>query len=148
MEEHQFKYNGEWIGGLYGKGSFSAGALSHEISIPKEMNGPGIGTNPEELLVSAAGSCYLITLAAILQFQRVAFKKLTVVSNAIFIEKMGPELKSIEHQVVVYGAVEDVSQKEKIEQSIKQAENKCMVSVALRGNVSITAKGSLLILES
>jgi peroxiredoxin-like protein len=33
-----------------------------KISIPKEMNGPGIGTNPDEMLLGAASTCYIIYL--------------------------------------------------------------------------------------
>ena len=31
------------------------------------MDGPGIGTNPDEMLLGAAATCYMITLAAMLE---------------------------------------------------------------------------------
>ncbi len=31
------------------------------------MDGPGVGTNPDEMLLGAAATCYIITLAAMLE---------------------------------------------------------------------------------
>ncbi len=41
--------------------------LSENISIPASLGGVGIGANPDEMLVSAASSCYIISLAATLE---------------------------------------------------------------------------------
>ena len=41
--------------------------INEQISIPSSLEGTGIGTNPDELLVSAASSCYIISLAATLE---------------------------------------------------------------------------------
>jgi peroxiredoxin-like protein len=51
---------------MRGTGQFQIGSLQGEYSVPREMTGPGVGTNPEELLVAAAHTCYLMTLSALL----------------------------------------------------------------------------------
>ena len=72
--EHAFECEGQWQGMLMkGAGSVRAGQIAHAITVPREMGGSGQGSNPEELLVAAANSCYLMTLAAVLQVEGVAF---------------------------------------------------------------------------
>ena len=65
--QHTFTLTGDWTGGLRGQGTLAVGGLASAISVPTVLGGPGAGTNPEELLTAAASSCYLITLAAIVE---------------------------------------------------------------------------------
>src|SRR5665213_1157917 len=52
-----------WTGcGRDGAGGVSTGGQEFEYSAPLSMGGRGIGTSPEELLVSAVASCYAGTL--------------------------------------------------------------------------------------
>ena len=39
--------------------SWNGDIISEQISIPAPLGGNGVGTNPDELLVSAASSCYI-----------------------------------------------------------------------------------------
>jgi Predicted redox protein, regulator of disulfide bond formation len=48
-------------------GEIASGQLQTKVSIPPEMDGPGIGTNPDEMLLGAAATCYIITLAAMFE---------------------------------------------------------------------------------
>lgn len=50
-----------------GVGEIRTDAGNYDVSTPKAMGGRGVGTNPEELLVSAVASCYSATLYAVLQ---------------------------------------------------------------------------------
>ncbi|SHM70548.1 peroxiredoxin, SACOL1771 subfamily [Duganella sacchari] len=142
--EHAFVCEGKWNGTLMeGEGRLHAGAIEQQISVPAELGGKGRGTNPEELLVAAANSCYLMTLAAILQLEGVAYEELRNSSRGIFASTpTGPVLTAIEHQPVVYltaagralfgGAVQGC---------FLQAERGCMVSKALADNVTVSAQG-------
>lgn len=52
-----------WSGrGRDGAGRIEGGDAELEYSVPASMGGSGSGTNPEELLVSAVGTCYSATL--------------------------------------------------------------------------------------
>lgn len=68
MSELRFDVELSWSGsGRDGTGRISGGDSEIEWSVPASMGGAGSGTNPEELLVSAVGSCYSATLAGVLR---------------------------------------------------------------------------------
>ena len=67
MAHHQFPVQVKWTGGRDSVGEVTGNHIQHKISIPSELGGVGIGTNPDELLVSAAASCMTISLAATLE---------------------------------------------------------------------------------
>src|SRR3954469_8521867 len=93
MAEHHFHLKATWPGLRNDIGNIEAGNLVTKISIPPEMDGPGIGTNPDEMLLGAAATCYLITLAAMLERSKVEAKLtlksegLVDVTNGIFTYK-------------------------------------------------------------
>ncbi len=46
------------------------------------MNGPGEGTNPDEMLLGAAATCFVITYAAMLERANIEKESLTLSSEA------------------------------------------------------------------
>lgn len=62
---HRFTQRVSWRGGRDGRGSLAVGGAPVALSIPKQLDGPGEGTNPEELLISAVGACYALTLGLV-----------------------------------------------------------------------------------
>lgn len=83
MGEHRFHLSANWTGGRNSVGEINAGNLKTQISIPPEMDGPGIGTNPDEMLLGAAATCYIITLAAMLERRNIPVASLTQNSEGI-----------------------------------------------------------------
>jgi peroxiredoxin-like protein len=67
MAELTFTSKLTWSGGRLSRGLVEAGGEVFGFSVPASMGGLGAGTNPEELLLSAVGSCYTATLAATLE---------------------------------------------------------------------------------
>ena len=47
MAEHLFHLKADWPGGRNDTGTIESGQLKTKVSIPPEMDGPGIGTNPD-----------------------------------------------------------------------------------------------------
>ena len=47
-------------------GQVQVGGENFRFSVPASMGGLGVGTNPEELLLSAVGACYTATLSGLL----------------------------------------------------------------------------------
>ncbi|MEO8968076.1 MAG: OsmC family protein, partial [Solirubrobacteraceae bacterium] len=79
MNELRFEIELRWSGtGRDGWGEILTDDLALELSAPVSMGGRGIGTNPEELLVSAVSSCYTATLFAILDRAKLPVESLTV----------------------------------------------------------------------
>ena len=83
MAEHHFHLQAEWPPGRNSTGTLVTDGLRTEISIPEVMDGPGSGTNPDEMLLGAASACYIITLAAMLERNGITPKKLSIASEAI-----------------------------------------------------------------
>src|SRR3954464_7934403 len=83
MAVHHFHLKANWPGLRNGVGEIEAGNLITKISIPPEMNGPGVGTNPDEMLLGAAATCYIITLAAMMERSGLEKVSLTMESEGI-----------------------------------------------------------------
>ncbi|MEK4131033.1 SACOL1771 family peroxiredoxin [Solibacillus sp. FSL W8-0474] len=138
MTIHTFTLHIDWPGGRNSVGELSTERLQTKVSIPPEMNGPGIGTNPDEMLLGAAATCYLITLAAMLERSQIEAeltlesKGLVDVTNGVF------SYKSIHHYVsIILKNKEDDRGRRIAERYAYKAEETCMISKALKGNVDI-----------
>jgi peroxiredoxin-like protein len=71
-----------WSGtGRQGAGRIDTQDLVLELSAPASMGGRGIGTNPEELLVSAVAACYTATLSGVLERTGLPLRSLTVAAT-------------------------------------------------------------------
>jgi len=100
------------------------------------MGGPGIGTNPDEMLVGAAATCYLITLAAILENRRLPLQELTLASEGIVSQTGSLKFEQIIHRPRVVLAHEATDQQlATAETACHRADQHCMISKALHGNV-------------
>ncbi|MGZ0040910.1 OsmC family protein [Paenibacillus ottowii] len=140
--EHTFLLKADWNGGRNSDGRIETGQLRTAISIPAEMGGPGVGTNPDEMLLGAAATCYLITLAAMMERAGLPVVSLTLesegivdVTNNIF------TYRRIVHRPRVLLSVEATDGQ--IEQALRlaeQAESSCMISRAVAGNVALSTE--------
>ncbi|MDQ0268317.1 OsmC family protein [Cytobacillus purgationiresistens] len=139
MAEHQFLLKAHWPGLRNDVGEIESGQLKTKVSIPPEMNGPGVGTNPDELLLGAAATCYIITLAAIMERSGLAKRDLHMESVAIVDETKGIlTYKKIIHKPTIV-LKEDASEKDRSRalKLAQKAESSCMISRAINGNVEI-----------
>lgn len=145
MTEHHFHLKATWPGGRNNHGTIEAGNLKTEISIPKNMEGPGIGTNPDEMLLGAAATCYIITLAAQIERTDLPFENMSLTSEAIVDFTKGIiTFKKIIHRPVVQLTEEATNRDKKLLiRLIDKAETSCMISRALAGNVEIIVEPTL-----
>ncbi|MFD1885760.1 OsmC family protein [Paenibacillus wenxiniae] len=137
---HEFILDANWKGGRNSEGTISSGNLNTVISIPEPMGGPGTGTNPDEMLLGAAATCYIITLAAMLERSELAVEQLTMrsegyvdVTNNIFTYK-----EIIHRPHIVLAATATTAQLEKANLLAHKAEQSCMISRAVAGNVQLS----------
>lgn len=117
-------------------GSLIASGLTSDISIPTDLGGPGVGTNPEELLLAAAAGCYLITLRTILTNRGVSYSQIELNSRGFVENDHGLRFDRIEHHPLI--VLESSADEDKVKQLAMHAVHACMVSSALRGNVNLT----------
>ncbi|MEN2465389.1 OsmC family protein [Ornithinibacillus sp. JPR2-1] len=139
MAEHHFHLKADWPGGRNSEGYIDAGNLKTKISIPTEMDGPGVGTNPDEMLLGAAATCYIITLAAMMERANLPLKEMALESEGIVDVTNGVfTYKKIIHRPTV-SLTSQASEKdyEVLEKLIQKAEKSCMISRAIQGNVEL-----------
>lgn len=147
MVKHTFKCTAKFTGGYNGVGIIENKHLKSQISIPEEMNGPDIGTNPDEMLMSAAATCFTITLSSYFEKNNLYTEVDHVDATAtISVDKGLQTYESISYQVHLK-SVEDNDQEvniPKLKRIIEKAENNCMITKALKGNVVVSIESILL----
>ncbi|NQX61019.1 OsmC family protein [Paenibacillus qinlingensis] len=146
MPEHVFELKATWTGGLEGTGHLQADGFQAPISVPSEFDGPGVGTNPEEMLLGAAATCYIITLGTLLARERIVSLEL---HSHIYVQNR-PTMKvnAIVHRPLISVPPHMTeAQLDKISKAALRAEQTCMISKALRGNVDISVEPEIRILD-
>ncbi|MCZ2257861.1 OsmC family protein [Sporosarcina sp. G11-34] len=139
MAEHYFHLKAEWPGLRNDVGTIKSGNLKTEVSIPPEMDGPGVGTNPDEMLLGAAATCYIITLAAIMERSGLEKEALTMESVGIVdVTKGIITYKRIIHKPMIVlkssATRRDIGLAQRL---AEKAESTCMISRAIQGNVKV-----------
>jgi lipoyl-dependent peroxiredoxin len=122
-------------GGREGRTATDDGRLDVTVSVPREMGGPGEGTNPEQLFAAGFAACFHNALT------RVARKARTDVTGSSVTAKVGigPAAAG-----VGYGLQVDLTvslpglDREAAEQLVKHADGVCPFSNAVRGNIAVT----------
>ncbi|MCP3027482.1 OsmC family protein [Halobacillus sp. A5] len=147
MALHHFHLKADWPGGRNEVGRIEAGQLKTKISIPKEMDGPNIGTNPDELLLGAAATCYIISLAAMIERARLPLAHMEMDSEGIVDVTDGIfTYKKIIHKPKVYLTNKaENKQLKRLDKLVKQAESSCMISKAIAGNVELELQAETVI---
>jgi peroxiredoxin-like protein len=139
MAEHVFHLKANWPGLRNDVGEIEAGNLKTKVSIPPEMDGPGVGTNPDEMLLGAAATCYIITLAAMMERSGLEKVDLTMESEGIVdVTKGVITYKKIIHRPRIILKPEASEKEVELAWRLaKKAETSCMISRAVQGNVEI-----------
>lgn len=141
MAHHSWHLKAEWKGDRLGEGRIECGSLQSAISVPGQLGGPGAGTNPEEMLIGAASTCYLITLAAVIANRKLALVSLTLDSEGVLNDEGGLKFEKIIHRPKIILA--NGSTDAHVDTALKaadRAERACMISKAMHGNVEITVE--------
>jgi Ohr subfamily peroxiredoxin len=122
-------------GGRSGHSVSSDGVLDLDLTAPKELGGPGTGTNPEQLFAAGYSACFNGALMLVAKKARVDVSAAQVTANIGF----GPEGDSYaitaDLEVAVPGL--DLAQVQELAEAAHQV---CPYSKATRGNVPVTVK--------
>ncbi|MCE4956348.1 OsmC family protein [Macrococcoides caseolyticum] len=142
MIKHTFKCTARFSGGYNGVGTIENKHLNTQISIPEEMNGPDIGTNPDEMLMSAAVTCFTITMSSYFEKNNL-FTEVDYVNAVatISIDRGLQTYESIHYNVYLVTKGDHSINIEKLKRIISKAENNCMITRALKGNVNVVIEG-------
>ncbi|MFC5590586.1 OsmC family protein [Sporosarcina soli] len=145
MAEHLFHLKAEWLGLRNDVGTIDAGNLKTKVSIPPEMDGPGVGTNPDEMLLGAAATCYIITLAAMMERSKLDKEALTMESvGVVDVTKGIITYKKIIHKPrIVLKSVATAKDEALALRLAEKAETSCMISRAIQGNVVVELEATI-----
>ena len=145
MALHSFHLTADWPGNRNDVGTIESGNLKTQISIPPEMDGPGVGTNPDEMLLGAAATCYIITLAAMMERSKLAKESLTMESEGIVeVENGVITYKKIIHRPKVVLSAEASEKELKLAHKLaEKAESSCMITRAIQGNVAVELEADI-----
>lgn len=117
-------------------GTMMSSGFTLDVSSPADLGGPGVGTNPEELLLAAAAGCYLITLRTILHNRGIMYTQIEMSSRGFVESDHGLRFDRIEHRPLI--VLESPESEAQVKQLAMHAEHACMVSSAIRGNVKVS----------
>ncbi|GAA4345731.1 organic hydroperoxide resistance protein [Angustibacter luteus] len=122
-------------GGRSGHATSEDGILDLDLTAPKEMGGPGTGTNPEQLFAAGFSACFQGALGLVAKQQGIDTSRSLVTAAVGF----GPEGDSYAITVDLEIAIPDVDL-ETAQQLADAAHQVCPYSKATRGNVPVTVK--------
>jgi osmotically inducible protein OsmC len=123
---------------MEGKGVAKAGtgAFNLPVTFPSRIGEPAGTTSPEELVAAAHAACYAMALNATLGRKNASASR-TVIKATVSADKgeAGIKLTTSKLQVTAEGLTGmDAAA---FEQTAREAESKCPISNALRGNLAI-----------
>lgn len=122
-------------GGRSGTSKSSDGALSVELSTPKELGGTGgPGTNPEQLFAAGYSACFLGAMKAVAAKQKLTLPADTSITADVGI---GPIPGGFGIQATLNISLPGLD-KEAAQALVNAAHHVCPYSNATRGNIDVT----------
>lgn len=144
---HEYPVSVTWSGGREGSGTVTATRTktTNTLSVPPEFQGPGNGTNPEELLASSIAACYTITFGIIANNQKLPVQDIKTDAVGI-VEQSGMSFnyKSITlRPTITVDASADDAAIAKIEDFAHKADGYCIITNAVRGKLEIAVEPNI-----
>lgn len=131
-----------WNGLTKGSGTIEAEKITLPVAIPAHFGGTGEGANPKELLAASAASCYLMTLAAMLQRHKIPASGITMTTE---LTGDKPADMHISHRVEII-LQEDIQAdlNQSVQTLIHNADKSCMIGNLIKqSGVQITIEGKV-----
>jgi len=122
-------------GGREGSSKSSDGALSVQLSTPKELGGAGgPGTNPEQLFAAGYSACFIGAMKAVAGKQKIALPADTSITADVGI---GPIPAGFGIQATLNISLPGM-EREAAQALVNAAHQVCPYSNATRGNIDVT----------
>ncbi len=139
-EVHRFDIRAAWKGDAAGSGEvlLAGGALPVSIAGARSLGGSGTGANPEELLLSALGACFLNTWAIFLKKLNVAYAEPAVRDSGVLGKDPagGYRMESAVIHARVPGSVLAAG-RDSVEKTVGLAEKYCIISKVARAAMTL-----------
>ena len=118
-----------------GRATSSDGLLDLELTAPKEVGGPGTGTNPEQLFAAGYSACFNSAFLAVAKQAGVEADGAHVTANVGFGPAGQGYALAVDLEISVAGL--ELAQVQELADAAHQV---CPYSNAIRGNVPTTVK--------
>ncbi|KAA1038431.1 OsmC family protein [Macrococcus equipercicus] len=135
--KHRFNGHAQFTGGYEAAGRLTTDNLNTQISIPGAMGGADVGTNPDELLLGAATTCFIITLSVMFKRHGLTLADLNVKSTAVVDVTDGVFTYEAIHYDVTIDTTAPEDRRSLITRFVHKSEASCMITRALAGNVDV-----------
>lgn len=117
-----------------GHGRTSDGALEVDIRYPKEVGGPGGGTNPEQLFAVGYGSCFESSLKTIGRRKKIAVDDVTV---DVAVSLLTTEERGFKLAVEMDVSLPSIDDPALAVELVEKTHRVCPYSHATRGNIDV-----------
>jgi Ohr subfamily peroxiredoxin len=110
------------------------GHLSHPLSMPKELGGPGgDGTNPEQLFAAGYAACFGSALGLVARQKKIAIGEVAITAKVGLVK----DETSFKLEVTLHGEFKSIPQ-DQAHELMEAAHAVCPYSKATRGNITVT----------
>ncbi|MBW7477309.1 OsmC family protein [Paenibacillus oenotherae] len=150
MSQYQFEVKSSWSGSWNGQGTVQGDSYEGITSMPREMEGPGMGMNSEELMLGAAATCYLVTYSFIADKMKLPIADLSMTTQGQVTAQGGSyDYTKIIHRLNIALSSEATDAQVRLAETLtSRAEKSCMIAKLMRGNVEIVIEPTVSIIES
>ena len=134
LEKAVYTAKAKATGGRDGRATSSDGILDVQLAVPKEMGGPGGGTNPEQLFAAGYSACFLGAMKFVANRDKLNISKEAYIEGEVGIGPI-PTGFGIEVTLNIYLEGMDQAEAQKL---VDAAHIVCPYSNATRGNINVT----------
>ena len=134
LEKAVYTAKAKATGGRDGRATSSDGILDVQLAVPKEMGGPGGGTNPEQLFAAGYSACFLGAMKFVANRDKLNISQDAYIEGEVSI---GPIPTGFGIQVTLNIHLEGMDQAE-AQKLVDAAHIVCPYSNATRGNINVT----------
>ena len=134
LEKAVYTAKAKATGGRDGRATSSDGILDVQLAVPKEMGGPGGGTNPEQLFAAGYSACFLGAMKFVANRDKLNISKDAYIEGEVGI---GPIPTGFGIEVTLNIHLEGMDQAE-AQKLVDAAHIVCPYSNATRNNINVT----------
>ncbi|MGE4315647.1 organic hydroperoxide resistance protein [Acinetobacter sp.] len=133
LEKAVYTAKAKATGGRDGRATSSDGILDVQLAVPKEMGGPGGGTNPEQLFAAGYSACFLGAMKFVANRDKFNISKDAYIEGEVGI---GPIPRGFGIEVTLNIHLEGMEQAE-AQKLVDAAHIVCPYSNATRNNINV-----------
>lgn len=137
MKPLPHRYNVRILGGPSGHAVLeSAGVPDLRTAPPLEFDGPGDAWSPEQLLLGAVASCYLLTFRALARASKIEVVSLTIAGEGV-VDRADGVMRFTDIVLRPRLTIAAGADRARVERALEKAKRGCLVSASLVPEVRV-----------